>query len=112
MKGNVIYKGRTLTDLAIILKHIGKCYRDAEARLEMIHYNNQYFADKQIQHDIEFIAFINQSLAMCSRENSMFLLNNYIHPDSGKLYYKNLSRSSLYRLNRRAIIEIADCLNL
>lgn len=113
MADKIIRKGKSLRELKKIISHLGQSYRHAQIRLEMMNYDNKYFtASKQTQHDIEFIAYMNHSLAMCSRENSQFLFNTYIYPDTGKNYYANLSRSSLYRLNKRAIIEIADCLNL
>lgn len=102
--------------LRSLKKHIGycsECYCRCKHRLLTDDYDNRYFVrDVQRLHDLEYISNMNMQLEKCSKESNGFLRAYYFDEDGDKMYYESMPRTSYYRLQKKAIYEIADCLNI
>lgn len=107
-KGNDSYR-----NIKVKVEYFFEQYRNIENKIATMNYDSRYcIVDEQMARDAQNLAQTQKILATCSKETREFILYNYIHPENDKLYFKGLSRSSVYRLNKKAILEIADCLHL
>ena len=109
-----MYKGKkNFRQLKKNVMYIAKCYRTNIDRLLLDGYDNHKVDYvKQTHSDLEMVGYLNFVLELCSKESNLFLRAVYFDQNDNKLYFESLSRSSYYRLDRKAIYEIADCLNL
>lgn len=109
-----MYKGKkNFRQLKKNVMYIAKCYRTNIDRLLLDAYDNHKVDYvKQTHSDLEMVGYLNFVLELCPKESNLFLRAVYFDQNDNKLYFESLSRSSYYRLDRKAIYEIADCLNL
>ena len=109
-----MYKGKkNFRQLKKNVMYIAKCYRTNIDRLLLDGYDSHKVDYvKQTHSDLEMVGYLNFVLELCSKESNLFLRAVYFDQNDNKLYFESLSRSSYYRLDRKAIYEIADCLNL
>lgn len=104
---------RSFRMLKKLFSHLCVQYREAERRLLLSNYDSRYYDVKQQrENDYQLITSVNIALSLCSEESGRFLYIKYVHPRDGYTNYEYMSPSSLYRLHRRAIYEIVDCLGI
>lgn len=104
---------KSYVELKKAVQYFFDSYKNVEQRLVIVNYDSRYHnVDEQCIIDAETLAHIQCLLSTCTKETYDFIMNTYLHPENGGSYYKGLSRSTIYRLNKKAIIEIANCLKL
>ncbi len=94
------------------VKHMASCYKKSLGKLLYENYDNSQFGVRQEMNDLEYVAFIHSTLARCPKRSSQFLQANYFCDSDEKLYYQSLSRSTVYRIHKKAVEDFCDCLNL
>lgn len=90
-----------------------KVYRETESRLLFSKCRRYiYHSEQERRGDYEFMMEFHRGMLLCSPENAKYLLTCYVHPYLNDYYASTMSKSSLYRLNQRAIDEIVHCLGI
>lgn len=86
-------------------------YKKSKTKLLLCNYDSRLCdVSKAMQYDSNYIAFIDMIFSQCSKETTDFLKNFYVSSDGKNGFYKSMPKSTLYRLNKKAINEFANCL--
>lgn len=94
------------------VKYFADCYKKSLGRLLYNDYSKSQFDVKQAMNDLDYVTFIHSTLEKCPKRSSQFLQANYFDNGDNKLYYQSLSRSTVYRIHKKAVKDFNDCLNL
>ncbi|HCY07198.1 MAG TPA: hypothetical protein DHS57_08155 [Erysipelotrichaceae bacterium] len=103
----------TNKELEKIVKHIGETYRKSVLRREInagimqINENS-----KAYKNDSDFIFAIDCYLNECSRDTKCIIENEYLKKKESLWYLDYYTKSTYYRLKKKAIIEFINCMNL
>ncbi len=96
-----------------IMKHIGDIYKKAKKRVDVFHFNNcieenwaVYDADRQLIHLIE------RTLRDCNSDTKNIIQHDYLRVSHSRWYEPYYSRTSYYRLKKKAIEEFLTLLNI
>lgn len=100
-------------ELKKYISFCGHCYITSKTRLLMNDYDSRFFVEEiQVKNDLEFVTNMNMHLSHCQKESTDLLMTYYFDNTLDKMYYESLPRSTFYRMHKKAIYEIADCLHL
>lgn len=104
---------RTFREKQKVFEYTCKCYRAAENRL-LLASDDSYLYTSQLRkmNDYEFLIEFNRCLLLCSDASAECLRMCYVYPELREQYVSVRSRSSIYRMCRKAIDEIVDCLGI
>lgn len=94
------------------VKNMAGCYKNSLGKLLYKDYEKTQFGMREEMNDLEYVAFIHSTLARCPKRSSQFLQANYFCDSDEKLYYQSLSRTTVYRIHKKAVEDFCDCLNL
>jgi hypothetical protein len=104
-------KDLNLKEKKVNIKYMASCYKKSVARLLSNNYDSRLCnADVQSTYDLEYVVYINEVLESCKKQNRHFLDAVYFETNDEKQYYSSLSRSTLYRIQRNALLDFFDCL--
>lgn len=102
---------KTWKELKAITRYIAECYKKAKMRLLYNNYTSSQIDGQLEVHDATFVTFVDDVLERCPKRSSLFLQANYFENSDEKLYYQSLSRSTVYRIHKKAVEDFNDCLN-
>ena len=115
---NEIFRGRNkfmknnFIELKNKVKHMSDCYKKCLGQLLYKNYSNSQFDMRQEMNDLDYVSFVHSILEQCPKRSSQFLQANYFSDSDEKLYYQSLSRTTVYRIHKKAVEDFCDCLNM
>lgn len=96
-----------------IVKYIGSTYQDSKKRMDILSYGNCVCENsKEYQDDLAYVRTINRVLSDCSRDTRYIITHEYLSNSESGWFLDCYSRSTFYRLKKRAIKEFIRCLHL
>lgn len=106
-------KSLGIKEKEIIIKYLAKSYRVSKKR-ESIYQIQGNLREKSgiYNEDKTVIHLIEGTIAECSQNTQLIIMNEYFKNKEYDWYLEYFSRSSFYRLKRVAIEEFIDCLNI
>ncbi len=101
-------KHLTNREKEIILKQLVSCYNQSKKRSSFCNIikNN----DRRIEHDVRYVQYIDAMIDYCTPESQKILKNEYFEPVVKVWSNEYYSRSTWYRLKKKAVEEFIDCL--
>ena len=96
-----------------IIKYIGDIYLKAQKRVDVLHFNNCIEENWAVyDNDTQLIHLIDRTLLDCSNDTKNIIRHDYLEVSNSHWYESYYSRSSYYRLKKKAIEEFLNNLNI
>lgn len=109
----MIIKDKTYEEMKGIMKYIGKIYKRAKKRVDVLHFNNCIEENWPVyDNDTQLIHLIDRTLLDCSNDTKNIIRHDYLQLSNPHWYESYYSRSSYYRLKKKAIEEFLGSLNI
>lgn len=88
-------------------------YKKVMNRYSSKNYDNRYFVpEEQRVKDFEIIVQTNQILDDITKSSHDYIMYEVLFPERGYQYSRRCSRATTYRIRKKAIMEVAECLHL
>lgn len=88
-------------------------YKKVVSRYTTMNYDCRYLSkDRQFVTDAQFLEESNRILAVITKGSHDYIMYEIIFPEKGYKYTGNCSRATIYRIRKKAIMEVAECLHL
>ncbi len=103
----------TYTKNKTIAKYIGKEYQRAKQRMDILEFSNSVERNAEVYHrDMTFVHTIDRLLFDCSRTTRLIVQHEFLANDEAEWFLDYYSRSTYYRMKRKAVEEFVNCLNI
>lgn len=102
-------KNLSCRELEKIVNHIGVLYKKSVLRNNSLTLNEQ---GKTYKDDKQLICAINSCLNECSKDTKCIIENEYLKNMDNYWYLEYYTKSTFYRLKKKAVKEFIDCMDI
>lgn len=96
----------------ILLKSIGRCYRDSKRRMDLCEMEHTVQRNlSQYRNDASFVGYIDRVLKDCDERTRLIIRNEYLQKPKQDWYEGIYSKSAYYRNKKIAVKQFDQVLN-
>ena len=101
-----------LEEAKVAMKHLGHLYRRYRKEMDILEFNHAVQENyPTYSANADFVYRMDRNLRECSKDTRCIILNDYLLKSDPGWFTEYYSRSTYYRLKRKAVKEFVDCLN-